>query len=178
MVYTIAQEKTPVKRGKYPMGAGVKNKVNLMVWVLGFALTVHSQTPKFAYRPYPILLVHGFNTSVQGTWAWPMEKGEDKTKKQYSTNVTGLQADPHTLGYFHFGPELTAIFSPPSITENPLKKSYVNKSERPIWDPDIIGTSDQNDGLLYPCFRPGDQASDCPNNWELESNPETYANRL
>lgn len=25
-----------------------KNKLNLMVWVLGFALTVHSQTSKFA----------------------------------------------------------------------------------------------------------------------------------
>ena len=151
---------------KFLMEAQVKSKASLIAWVLGFVLTVHGQNPNLAYRPYPILLVHGFNSSVQGTWAWPTEKGEDKTKKLYSTNVTGLQADPHTLGYFHFGPELVGIFSPPSITQKPLQKQYAQEFERPIWDPDLIGTSDQNDGYLYPCFRPGNLAQDCPNQWD------------
>jgi hypothetical protein len=83
----------------------VKSNFGKLLIGLGIILayTAHSQSPQYAYRPYPILLVHGFNSTVKKTWEFPHEKGEAKTQRLYTTNVTGLQADPHTLGYFHFG---------------------------------------------------------------------------
>jgi hypothetical protein len=142
----------------------------------GLGSNVFCQSTNFAYRPFPILLVHGFNTTVEGTWEFNMEKGREKIRRYYSTNITGIQTVDHSLGYDRFGPELMALYSPNSLTGNPLKKSYAARLDRPEFKPALLGSSDSKDRIFYPCFRPSQFASDCPNDWTTKE-PEEFAKR-
>lgn len=97
----------------------VRELVVLASFVLLY--TSHGLAEDYSYQPYPVLLLHGFNSTPLGTWGANTAK-QDKKARQISTAV--LEEAPFAGDNRKLGEDLTARFAAYSQYGRP-KRSWI-----------------------------------------------------
>lgn len=79
-----------------------KKLVLLFVLITIIVFNSFSQDEEFAYRPYPLILVHGFSSSPVGTWGARTRKKDGKKSSENPDKIisTGIdETDPFDSEY-------------------------------------------------------------------------------
>ncbi|MEO6094973.1 MAG: hypothetical protein ABIW76_04590 [Fibrobacteria bacterium] len=119
----------------------MRNPIFLCFWLLVGILDAQTIDEGLAYKPYPILLVHGFNATPQGTWGLDNPKGDNKTPPKIATFIGSVGNDGFRLNKTTLGNALIYAFDPNTFSK-PYPKSRPSTSYYPIVNHQKLGDRD------------------------------------